>query len=59
MNKKGNKNIKDQISRKDALSKIGRYVALTAVGTFITLNPRKSQAFSLPPPTANDSIFDD
>ena len=44
---------KDQISRKDALKKIGnygKYTALTAVSTYILLNPKKAQAFS--PPTA-------
>ena len=57
--KKENNNIKSQITRKEALSKMGRYAALTAIGTFIALNPRKSQALSLAPPTANDQIFDD
>ena len=58
--KKENNNIKSQITRKEALSKMGRYAALTAIGTFIALNPRKSQALSLAaPPTANDEIFDD
>ena len=57
--KKSNKNI-NQITRKEALSKMGKYAALTAIGTFIALNPRKSQALSLPPPSANDDgIFDD
>ena len=58
MNKE-NKNTKNQITRKEALSKMGKYAALTAIGTFIALNPRKSQALSLPPPSANDGIFDD
>lgn len=57
--KKDNNNIRNQITRKEALSKMGKYAALTAIGTFITLNPRKSQAISLPPPTTEDSIFDD
>ncbi|AOR28064.1 hypothetical protein FORMB_10140 [Formosa sp. Hel1_33_131] len=55
--KKSNNN-KNQITRKEALSKMGKYAALTAIGTFIALNPRKSQAVSLPPPS-NDGIFDD
>ena len=59
MNKE-NKIIKNQITRKEALSKMGKYAALTAIGTFIALNPRKSQAVSLPPPSSNDNgIFDD
>ena len=40
---------KDQISRKDALKKIGnygKYAALTAVGTYMLLNPKKAQASS-------------
>ncbi|MDT7831223.1 hypothetical protein RQM59_02470 [Flavobacteriaceae bacterium S356] len=37
------------ISRKEALKKIGnygKYAALTAVGTYILLNPKKAQAAS-------------
>jgi len=43
-----NKNKKD-ISRKDALKKIGnysKYAALTALGTYMVLNPQKAQAAS-------------
>jgi hypothetical protein len=42
-------NNKEQISRKDALKKIGnygKYAALTALGTYILLNPKKAQAAS-------------
>lgn len=38
-----------EISRKDALKKIGnygKYAALTAVGTYLILNPKKAQAMS-------------
>lgn len=58
---KANQKNKNQITRKEALSKMGKYAALTAVGTFIALNPRKSQALSLPPPPPenDDSIFDE
>ncbi|MDB9721194.1 hypothetical protein OAA67_04875 [Winogradskyella sp.] len=35
---------KNQITRKEALKKMGKYAAVTAVGTFIVLNPMKSQA---------------
>ena len=38
-----------EISRKDALKKIGdygKYAALTAMGTFLILNPKKAQASS-------------
>ena len=37
------------ITRKDALKKMGKYAALTAVGTFMILNPKKAQAQSTPP----------
>lgn len=39
----------EEISRKDALKKIGsygKYAALTALGTYILLNPKKAQASS-------------
>ncbi len=43
---------KDQeISRKEAIKKIGnysKYAALTALGTYMILNPQKAQAFSAP-----------
>ena len=42
---------KEDISRKEALKKIGnygKYAALTAVGTYIFLNPKKAQAQSAP-----------
>lgn len=60
MNKANNKNKnQNQITRKEALSKMGKYAALTAIGTFIALNPTKSQAVSLPPPSTEDNIFED
>ena len=40
---------KKEISRKDALKKIGnygKYAALTAIGTYALLNPKKAQAQS-------------
>jgi hypothetical protein len=45
--KKNNK--ASDISRKEALSKIGnygKYAALTALGTYMILNPQKAQASS-------------
>jgi hypothetical protein len=45
---KGSKNTVD-ISRKDALKKLGsygKYAALTALGTYMILNPQKAQALS-------------
>jgi hypothetical protein len=42
-------NKKEEITRKDALKKIGnygKYAALTALGTYMILNPQKAQASS-------------
>ena len=42
-----------KISRKDALGKIsayGKYAALTALGTYLILNPKKAHAASPPHP---------
>jgi len=49
------KNIKNnqEITRKDALKKIGnygKYAALTALGTYLVLNPQKAQASSIDAP---------
>ncbi|REG89952.1 hypothetical protein C8N41_1011200 [Winogradskyella sediminis] len=44
----------DKITRKEAISKMGKYAALTAVGTFVILNPLKSQAQSVPPSAGGD-----
>jgi hypothetical protein len=47
-----NKNIKEEeITRKEAIKKIGtygKYAALTALGTYMILNPQKAQATSVP-----------
>ena len=52
--KKENKNSLDNsasgITRKDAIKKMGKYAALTAVGTFMILNPKKAQAMSAADP---------
>jgi len=47
-----NKNIKNQITRKEALKKMGKYAALTAAGTFFILSPKASAQSSNanPPP---------
>lgn len=40
---------KNEISRKEAISKIasyGKYATLTALGTYLFLNPKKTQASS-------------
>lgn len=46
---KNQKNTQGDISRKEALQKIGtygKYAALTALGTYIMLSPKKAQATS-------------
>ena len=48
MNNKDN-NTPSGITRKDAIKKMGKYAAFTAVGTFMILNPKKAQAQSAPP----------
>ena len=50
---KTQENNTQDISRKDALKKIGnygKYAALTALGTYMILNPQKAQASSLEAP---------
>ena len=47
MNKQENNN--QRITRKEAIQKIGhysKYTALTALGTYLILNPKKAQAQS-------------
>ena len=46
MKNQKNKNKEQDISRKEAIKKMGKYAALTALGTFIMLNPKKAQAQS-------------
>ncbi|MHB0754801.1 hypothetical protein [Polaribacter sp. M15] len=49
--KKNIKNNKEEITRKEAIKKIGnygKYAALTALGTYMILNPQKAQASSVP-----------
>ncbi|WP_299671707.1 hypothetical protein [uncultured Polaribacter sp.] len=46
---KHQKNTLEDISRKEALKKIGnygKYATLTALGTYLILNPQKAQASS-------------
>ena len=53
------------ITRKEALQKMGKYAAFTAMGTFVILNPKKAQAQSADPgagldaPGADDPGTDD
>ena len=47
---KNNEDKTQEISRKDAIKKIGnygKYAALTALGTYLILSPQKSQAQSI------------
>ena len=49
--KKQIENSTEEITRKDAIKKIGnygKYAALTALGTYMILNPQKAQAASAP-----------
>ena len=48
-NKKSLEKNASGITRKEAIKKMGKYAALTAVGTFMILNPKKAQAQSVPP----------
>lgn len=43
----------DGITRKQALKDMGKYAALLGLGTFMILNPQKSQAQSVPDPTGS------
>tara|TARA_B110000967_G_C18541895_1_gene391049 strand:+ start:306 stop:482 length:177 start_codon:yes stop_codon:yes gene_type:complete len=48
-NTKNAQDIAQEITRKEAITKIGnygKYAALTALGTYIILNPQKAQAAS-------------
>ncbi|CAI8214759.1 MAG: Uncharacterised protein [Formosa sp. Hel1_33_131] len=41
-------NDKNSLTRKEALQKMGTYATLTAIGTFMVLNPLKAQTASGP-----------
>ena len=47
---KPEKKIKNDLDKKKTLQKMGRYAGLTALGTFMLLNPKKAQANSPTPP---------
>ncbi|MDC0178000.1 hypothetical protein OAJ14_07640 [Polaribacter sp.] len=54
-NIKNTNNKEQNINRKDAIKKIGsygKYAALTALGTYMILNPQKAQAQSPEAPGA-------
>ncbi|WP_339341874.1 hypothetical protein [uncultured Polaribacter sp.] len=48
---------KDLVSRKEAFKKMGKYAALTAIGTFILLSPKKAQAESPSHPGSGGGVF--
>jgi hypothetical protein len=48
----------EEITRKEALKKLGKYgkyAALTALGTYVVLHPKKVQAFSGGPAIPGDA----
>lgn len=47
---KNTENKTQEITRKEAINKLGKYAALTALGTFMILNPKKAHANSSPEP---------
>lgn len=56
--KQQSENRNDNVSRKEALKKIGtygKYAALTALGTYLLLHPKEAQASS--PPNAGGNPF--
>ena len=44
----------EEITRKEAIKKMGKYAAFTAMGTFMILNPKKAQAQSASPGGESD-----
>ena len=42
------KDSNNNITRKEAIKRMGKYAALTAAGTFLILNPKQAQAQSAP-----------
>ena len=47
-----------EITRKDAIKKMGKYAALSAISTFIILDPKKAQAQSASPNSGGGSGSD-
>ena len=54
-----NTNSENQITRKDAIKKMSKYAALTAIGTFVILNPKQAQASSPPDPGGGLPVIED
>ena len=46
MKKCKDKNVSTKLSRRECIKKFAKYTAVTALGTFILLNPKKAQASS-------------
>ena len=46
MKKCKHKKVSTKLSRRECVNKFARYTAVTALGTFILLNPKKAQASS-------------
>ena len=62
MNKKSHdkaENVPSGITRKEAIKKMGKYAALSAIGTFIILNPKMAQAQSASPNPGGSDLEDD
>lgn len=60
MENKKNLSKDNNLTRKEAISKIGnygKYAALTALGTYVFLNPQKAQASSPPDDPGNGGGF--
>ena len=45
------KKSQDEITRKEAIKKMGKYATFAALGTFLILNPKRAQAGSPPDPS--------
>lgn len=46
MKKCKDKKVSTKLSRRECIKKFAKYTAVTALGTFILLNPKKAQASS-------------
>ena len=45
------KKSQDEITRKEAIKKMGKYATFAALGTFLILKPKLAQAVSAPDPS--------
>ena len=46
MRKNKKKELQREISRREYIKKLAKYTAVTALGTFVLLSPKKAQAMS-------------